>query len=246
MHDLLQVQLRGQIITQPGLVLDAKETMLRRTAQVRIHDQRCISSLGKRVGEVDEGRGLSFTGPAADNRDRVGIRGLAVKLNVRPHDPVGFGIRIVVGIIDKHRNIFGDNRQNRNLEKRLHVLHGFDAGIEVFDKKRKAHAKHRADEHAQQDVEHDTGPGWCARGFCAFPDDRRVLRHLALHRLRGESHNSRLENVFCLDIIILGFQIPGREGFGFFLSILRLGAPVFQFLERGFRDFQVGFQACPQ
>ena len=75
------------------MLLDIEDAVLDRPAQVRIDDQSGVTALRGGESEVGDGGGFAFARPAAHHRNRVGLRILAIELNVRAQDSIGLGIR---------------------------------------------------------------------------------------------------------------------------------------------------------
>ena len=159
--------------------------MLRRAAQVSIHNQCAIPALRKGKGQVIERRRLSLAYPAADHSQRVGVWGLPVELNVRPHDAVTLRIRTIGGGVLKNGHITGNHGEYWNAKRRLNVLHGLDARVEILDQEGKSNPQCQADRDCDDHVLGHPRLGRKVGNLRFFPDGCRTLGHRALHRLGG-------------------------------------------------------------
>ena len=81
--DVLQHQIRGEIVGQTNGVVDVEEGVQLRTAQVTVDHERVVPTLRTDVGQVDQSGRLALTRTTTDDGDRVGVSALAVELDIR-------------------------------------------------------------------------------------------------------------------------------------------------------------------
>ena len=146
------------------------------------------------------------------------MRRLAVELDVGPHDAVALGIGAVGGRMLEDGHILGNDGQHGNPQRSLDILHGLDAGIEVFDQEGQTDAQGQSHGHGQNHVQGNIGLGGKIGNLGFFPDRGGPLRHGALHRLGGIAGLGRLQDLLRLEVLIFGRHVAECARLGILLS----------------------------
>ena len=78
---------------------------------------------------------------------------LAVELDVRAQDPVGFRVRTHAALLVEHADVLRNHGQHRHLQVALHVLQALHRGIEVLQEERDADAENQADHRTERQIQ---------------------------------------------------------------------------------------------
>ena len=142
-----------------------QQLVQRGAAQIGIHHQHALVGLRKHRGQVQGRGGFTFAGTGADDHDAGEFFIFARKQDVGAQDAVSFGVTAFRAFINQVADVLRDDAQHGCLEGAFHVINGLDAGVEILDEERQAHADNEAENQTQGDVQRFVGPH---RGFAGF------------------------------------------------------------------------------
>ena len=157
--------------------------MLHGPAQVGVHDEGGISPLRADEREIRDGGGFSFARSAADERDRVRLRIRPIELDVRSQNSIRFGIRRVAFGFVKQVDVLWNDRENRNAEETLDVVHRLHAGVEILNEKGEADSDDKTDQRAKREIQSNSWPRRINRRLGDLFDADCEARHRQLHCL---------------------------------------------------------------
>ena len=106
-------------------------------------------------------------------------------------------------------DVLRNNRENGNSEQVLHVLHCFDAGIEILDEKGEPEPNDNSHERAERQVQSHTRTSGVAGRLRDLFDADRDARHGQFHGLGLGTRAHAIEQQFFLDVSILGPRVTG-------------------------------------
>ena len=121
-------------------------------ANIPINQQHLHAALGTDPAQIKGGRRFSLSWATTQDSNGTGGGSCSSQVQLGAKNSVALGKTRIRVIVREKLGSFRNDRQNADSKEPLHIIHGFDAGVQVLDKEGKAQPKNQPHHHTQGQV----------------------------------------------------------------------------------------------